>query len=599
MQTLLKQSIIGGLSFLLLTGIAFSVGSSEPSVFDGQASEVETLVKTISFDSADGFSSSTTYAGSRLLTSTTDATEKFYFHQGNIVSSSPFSSSDLGSKLRVYTSASTSRSNINAFLEYRKNITNVTKIIVNASRGAATSVALNAYYSSDSAETTISGTGPASYTSSTTGSWNAATWNADPSSNPKSISGTLTDYTFIVNSSGLNNIRFKLESSVANVGAESQTDININNIRVYGMVTFGTLADVAITTPSSDLSFYVGEKFSAPSLVLTAYDGANQGGVSKIVTPSSYSPSIDYVFTGGDVNATYVVTVSYTENAVTESTTYNISVLAVDTTEDNLSILVADFTTVSYAANNGEKTKTAADSVGSIKYFTNQVYQSNSFIQFQASNGYIYNISDLVSIDRIVIDLGAGSSSLVIKEGINISDAQAGTTISPTASGNLRIYSFSSNKGYFNISNGASLSTVLSIKVYTDTSVSEVTTYINDSMTALDIVCSSDGNSNTTNLQSTWSTLASDYSSLSADAKNYIYDNADDTNVSAFRARYQFIRSKYAYTNFLVNSSNVTLYARNPNTPIRSNDFGFNGSSLIILLFVIGSGLLVGFKFSY
>jgi hypothetical protein len=37
MQTLLKQSIIGGLSFLLLTGIAFSVGSSEPSVFSTQA----------------------------------------------------------------------------------------------------------------------------------------------------------------------------------------------------------------------------------------------------------------------------------------------------------------------------------------------------------------------------------------------------------------------------------------------------------------------------------------------------------------------------------------------------------------------------------
>lgn len=37
MQTLLKQSIIGGLSFLLLTGIAFSVGSSEASVYEGES----------------------------------------------------------------------------------------------------------------------------------------------------------------------------------------------------------------------------------------------------------------------------------------------------------------------------------------------------------------------------------------------------------------------------------------------------------------------------------------------------------------------------------------------------------------------------------
>jgi hypothetical protein len=42
MQTLLKQSIIGGLSFLLLTGIAFSVGSSEPSVFEGEAQIIYT-----------------------------------------------------------------------------------------------------------------------------------------------------------------------------------------------------------------------------------------------------------------------------------------------------------------------------------------------------------------------------------------------------------------------------------------------------------------------------------------------------------------------------------------------------------------------------
>jgi hypothetical protein len=44
MQTLLKQSIIGGLSFLLLTGIAFSVGSSEPSVFEGEAAYTDLLI---------------------------------------------------------------------------------------------------------------------------------------------------------------------------------------------------------------------------------------------------------------------------------------------------------------------------------------------------------------------------------------------------------------------------------------------------------------------------------------------------------------------------------------------------------------------------
>ncbi len=49
MQTLLKQSIIGGLSFLLLTGIVFSVGSSEPSVFEGEAVETRILVRNDTF----------------------------------------------------------------------------------------------------------------------------------------------------------------------------------------------------------------------------------------------------------------------------------------------------------------------------------------------------------------------------------------------------------------------------------------------------------------------------------------------------------------------------------------------------------------------
>jgi uncharacterized protein YjdB len=60
MQTLLKQSIIGGLSFLLLTGIAFSVGTSEPSVFEGQATSEEIIYST-GFESAQGFTAGTTY----------------------------------------------------------------------------------------------------------------------------------------------------------------------------------------------------------------------------------------------------------------------------------------------------------------------------------------------------------------------------------------------------------------------------------------------------------------------------------------------------------------------------------------------------------
>jgi hypothetical protein len=60
MQTLLKQSIIGGLSFLLLTGIAFSVGSSEPSVFEGEALTHELGINSGYTGGADGSTAWTT-----------------------------------------------------------------------------------------------------------------------------------------------------------------------------------------------------------------------------------------------------------------------------------------------------------------------------------------------------------------------------------------------------------------------------------------------------------------------------------------------------------------------------------------------------------
>ncbi len=59
MQTLLKQSLVGGLSFLLLTGIAFSVGSSEPSLFQGEALGSTSVVIAEIF--ADGSNSPSFY----------------------------------------------------------------------------------------------------------------------------------------------------------------------------------------------------------------------------------------------------------------------------------------------------------------------------------------------------------------------------------------------------------------------------------------------------------------------------------------------------------------------------------------------------------
>ncbi len=580
-----KRMILLFTNLFLLAGIGTTIANYSTSEFQGAATgEVEVLLKTISFETSENFANDTSYTGTK-----DKGTEQWRIYQGNsTTTSTAVSSGSQGILMRSYHEASGSKSAVNPFAYMNFNLSKVTKVVFSAKQTNALQK-INVFYSSNSATTTVTGTG-LSAAATDSGTWSSIL-------SEQTLTTTHTDYQATISLTGeFANVRLKFQASRA-YGALTSTnyDLGLDNIRIYGMVSFGTLTDLAITTNSTDLIFYVGEKFSAPNLVLTAYDAENQGGISKIVTPTAFDPAIDYVFTSGDISNSKVITISYSESEVTLTETYTISVLMVDTTEDNLSILVSDFTTASYAANNGEKTKNAADGSVTIKYLSNQVYQANSFIQFQATNGYIYNISDLVSIDRIVIDLGAGSSNLVIKEGTNISQAQTGSTISPSSNGNLRIYQFSQTKGYFYISNGGSTSTILSIKVYTDTSVSSASTFINNAMFALDSVCSGDGNSNTTNLESTWTTLSADYAALSADVKNYIYDNADESTVSAFRTRYQFIRGKYAYTNFLVNSSNVALYNRNPNIDLTSQSIENLPSTIMYTILIT---LLISFLYN-
>lgn len=66
----------------------------------------------------------------------------------------------------------------------------------------------------------------------------------------------------------------------------------------------------------------------------------------------------------------------------------------------------------------------------------------------------------------------------------------------------------------------------------------------------------------------TWNTLKDAYSLLSADAKDYIYDNSyDDDFIATMIARYAVIVNKYGYDNFMTNSSNVLVLGVVTNNP--------------------------------
>ena len=75
-------------------------------------------------------------------------------------------------------------------------------------------------------------------------------------------------------------------------------------------------------------------------------------------------------------------------------------------------ITKSNFNTTSYAANNNEKTSTAKASDGStmsVKWTSNQVMLQSDVMQWQKNTGYIYNSTDLGTINSVTVTSSAGS----------------------------------------------------------------------------------------------------------------------------------------------------------------------------------------------
>lgn len=106
-----------------------------------------------------------------------------------------------------------------------------------------------------------------------------------------------------------------------------------------------------------------------------------------------------------------------------------------------LTISVSDFNSTSYAANNNEKTSTATATDGStlsVKWTSNQIMKgtgaNSSKMQWKKNEGYIFNSTDLGTIEDITVDSSAGTYTKNI-----------GTSSKPSSSG---------SGGYFNIKVG-------------------------------------------------------------------------------------------------------------------------------------------------
>ena len=118
-----------------------------------------------------------------------------------------------------------------------------------------------------------------------------------------------------------------------------------------------------------------------------------------------------------------------------------------------LTISGSDFNTTSYAANNNEKTSNAVCTTDNtktyeVKWTSNQVMKSGNNMQWQKSKGYIYNSTDLGTINSVTVNSTAGSFTTYY-----------GTEEQP-ASGTA-----GSGKGFFKTSVGSATGTTSSIVI--------------------------------------------------------------------------------------------------------------------------------------
>lgn len=155
----------------------------------------------------------------------------------------------------------------------------------------------------------------------------------------------------------------------------------------------------------------------------TPKQGLTVSGAQTTVTYSSSDSEVATVDNDGKVTPIKAGVVTITANAEeTNSFTsatdeYSLTIIdpSASKIEYSLTIQTSDFNSTSYAANNNEKTSTAVatDDSGksiSVKWTSNQVMQSSEKVmQWQKSNGCIYNSTKLGTIKSVTITSSAGT----------------------------------------------------------------------------------------------------------------------------------------------------------------------------------------------
>jgi uncharacterized protein YjdB len=294
MQTLLKQCIIGGLSFLLLTGIVFSVGSSEPSVFAGQATSEEIIYST-GFESAQGFTAGTTYNNTS-ETQFGPVGSKWGVIMGTPTTTDKITDSQ-SLQMRSYASPSAGNNVVGRAYPI-SSFSKMTKVVFSAKASVVQST-MSVEYSLNNS------------------TWSAATLTGTYGTTLATITASIPE----VDSGIRDQVYFRINHTLTGLAGR----LTIDGVSVYGMIDENVTVE-SITVTFSNNSIVVGGTSSATATVLPA------NATNKTISWSSLSTNIATinsstgVITGVALGTSVIRATAQDESGITGEETITVAI---------------------------------------------------------------------------------------------------------------------------------------------------------------------------------------------------------------------------------------------------------------------------------
>lgn len=380
-----------------------------------------------------------------------------------------------------------------------------------------------------------------------------------------SASGTALDTATIgttntVSTSDLNDTIFSIGYCDKNTSSNVQAGISSIYITIEATSSFGTLDHITVTSLPDTVIYHSGETYDPTGFIVMAYDGVDEATANfKDVTASvSQTLSDSYVFSDNDVPG-IDEEVQYTENSVTVSTTYHVTVYAL--AEYELVTAAPDDWSGNYLIVGTTKTSELGAFNGAL---SNPDDEKDYKVVTEKSTGVIEAGQELewtiaVSGDGYSIQGKSGKyiGSLTSKSnGMLVSDSAVENTLSYDSENSATIITGTNTYCLQLNTTGDRFRYYASgtVQLYKLVESSDVSDYADMFLQELqggeDPICQADGDTVLADLKASWKTLAETFDLLSnADKEEFrlgvASESASATNVAKALALYDYVAVKY------------------------------------------------------